>query len=320
MAAPSVTVCICTHSPRLDVLERVLAALVAQRSDAHAFDVLLVDNASVPPIPADVLRAVTAAGIRARIVVEPTLGLVHARHCAARETRSDWLLFVDDDNELASDYIANGLTFAAAHPNVGCFGGRLLLPAGLRPPFAKRPFLGFLGIRDYGDQAIVRLSDGWGPWEPAGAGAWVHRRVMRAYLEKRAGHPEISRLGRRGHAVLASCDDSLLMRSAAQVGLHNAYVPTLVLYHHLDPRRFRAGYLLRLMRAYGASHVLLEHVSCDARPQAALYASALRTLVVALCDGAKGALRSPLFALGRLMYHLGAREEAQRLARQGAAA
>jgi glycosyltransferase involved in cell wall biosynthesis len=317
MALPSVTVCICTHSPRIDILHQVFAALIAQQSSVDSFDILLVDNASVPPIPPEVLGALTAAGIRARLVVEPTLGLVQARHRAAQETDSDWLLFVDDDNELASDYITQGLAFAAAHPEAGCFGGRLLLPTGIRPPLGTRPFLAFLGIRDYGDQAIVRLSSRWGPWEPPGAGAWVHRQVVRSYLERRAGHPEIGRLGRRGHSVLASCDDSLLMQSAAQLGLYCAYVPTLVLHHHLDPRRFRAGYLLRLMRAYGASHVLLEYVSGGKAARAALYDSTVRTLVVALIDAAKGALCSPLFALGRVVYHFGAREEARRLARKG---
>jgi len=110
------------------------------------------------------------------------------------------------------------------------------------------------------------------------------------------------------------------MRSAAHVGLKNAYVPSLVLYHHLDPRRFKVGYLLRLMRAYGASHVLLEHVTGGDRSLAKLYGSALGIWAVALRDSGKGALRSPLFAVGRWMYHLGAREEARRLARQRAPA
>lgn len=319
MSAVSVTVCICTHSPRAEVLERVLAALAAQTVGLEAFVVLLVDNASVPPLDLKDLQPLVAAGVRIRLVHEAALGLVYARHRAARETNAEWLLFVDDDNELAADYIAQGLAFAERNPDVGCFGGRLLLPDDVRPPPSARPFLAYLGIRDYGSEPIVCLSDRWGPWEPAGAGAWVHRRVMQAYLDERAGHADIGRLGRRGHAMLASCDDSLLMRSAARVGLKNAYVPSLVLKHHLDPRRFRADYLLRLMRAYGASHVLLEHLTGSDQSPPSVYRSALATLAVSLRDSAKGALRSPLFAAGRWMYHMGAREEARRIAGKGAA-
>jgi len=95
MTPQSVTVCICTHNPRADILSRVLAALAAQTAGVYAFDVLLVDNASAPPLLADVLAALTGAGVRVRLVREPALGLVHARHRAARETQADWLLFVN---------------------------------------------------------------------------------------------------------------------------------------------------------------------------------------------------------------------------------
>lgn len=84
--------------------------------------------------------AITSAGILASMMVESALGLVHVSHRAARETQSDWLLFVNGGNELAVDYIISGVDFASAHPDAGCFGGKLLLLADLRRPFAAQPF------------------------------------------------------------------------------------------------------------------------------------------------------------------------------------
>ena len=66
--------------------------------------------------------AATSSGITARIVCEPELGLYAARHRAIRETDGDWIIFVDDDNELRPDYVSEGVRFISEHPEVGCFG------------------------------------------------------------------------------------------------------------------------------------------------------------------------------------------------------
>jgi len=309
-------VCICTHQPREDILALVVAALARQDVESAAFRVLLVDNASAPPLDHSVLAPLEQRGVQVRVVREERLGLSHARMRAISETDGDWVLFVDDDNELQTDYLAVGLRFSRAHTEVGCFGGRLQLPTDLTPPPAAEPFLAYLGIKDAGDETLICASKRWGPWEPAGAGAWVHRRVLLQYAQHAKESSDVHRLGRKGTNIPASCDDSLMMRSAHRIGLANAYVPQLVLTHHLDRQRFRRDYLLRLMRAYGASHVLLEHLLAPDIPLSGPYTSVPRTVALALLDFIKGARHTLLFGIGRFSYHLGARDEYLRLSRQ----
>lgn len=259
--ASMIAVCICTHNPPATRWRIVVDALARQSAPRDAFHVIVVDNGSCPLLGQERIEPLLAAGIRARIVVEPQAGLSRARLKAIAETDDDYILFVDDDNELAPDYVENAIAFALEHPRIGAFGGRLILPEELQPADWVLPFLPSLGIRDHGDQAIVNFDeDRWGEWEPAGAGAVVHRSLLDRYVRWSKESPDFFKLGRSGRWGLASCDDSLMMRAAPRVGLGSAYVPTLSLRHHLNPRRFGFLYLMRLHYGYGQSFVRLDRI------------------------------------------------------------
>jgi glycosyltransferase involved in cell wall biosynthesis len=258
--ADQVTVCVCTHNPRRDVLRSCFEAIAAQR-DAAGLSVLVVDNRSQPPLDVDDVAPLTAAGLPVRIVREERLGNVHARARAIADSDSPWILFVDDDNELAPDYVARGLATIAANPALGCFGGRLSLPAGTVVPRWLQPLLSFIAIRDYGDTPDVRCEMRDGPWIPATAGAFVRRPVAERYRARVASDPVVASLGRKGRRGLGSCEDTLMMFGGCDLGYYSGYEPTLRLIHHLDPRRFTFGYMVRLMYGYGRSLVQLDRLT-----------------------------------------------------------
>jgi glycosyltransferase involved in cell wall biosynthesis len=253
-------VCLCTHDPRRDILDLALRSLARQTAGPGAFRLVLVDNASTPPLGEGVLAPLRAAGFEAVLTREERPGLTQARLHAIHRTGAPWMLFVDDDNELADDFVAEGLAFIAARPDVGCFGGKLELPETVKPPRWAEPYLPYLGIKDAGDEIITGASREWGKWEPPGAGFWIRRDQLEAYRAQIEDDPRSLRLGRIGKRGLASREDSLMARQGLKLGLLNAYNPRLSLRHHLDPTRFRFPYLLRLMRGYATSHVLLEAV------------------------------------------------------------
>jgi FkbM family methyltransferase len=315
---PRVDVCICTHNPRPEVLAIAIRALVRQTVAPGAFRVLVVDNASNPPLREEILAPLRAAGIEAALAREETPGVIHARLHAARKVRAPWCLFVDDDNELADDYVAEGLAFAARRSYVGCFGGKLLLAANLRPPKWAEPFLGYLGIKDEGDQVIVGDTARWGPWEPPGAGSWVRREQLQAFVARVERDERTRGLGRTRRDGLASREDSLIAYAAHELGLLAAYNPRLWLLHHLDPARFRARYLFRLLHGYGTSHVHFEAVK---RPPGAAPARTPRQyrgfrFVKHLLKHFNRARKQSLaFGIGIFRYHQGIREAHLRLER-----
>ena len=304
-----IDVCLCTHNPRLALLKKVLTSILHQTVGNDAFRFLIVDNASSPPLDESLLVPFVKQGILARIVREQMPGIARARLRAILETDGEWLLFVDDDNELMPEYIARGLEFASHHNDVGCFGGKLLLAPVISPDMWVKPFLPYLAIKDAGNDPIFGKSDSWGPWEPPTAGAFIKRSVLTLYRQRAHIDENIFKLGRKEKNNLSSCEDSLIMRGAFSIGLANAYNPEMVLYHHLDPKRFNLKYLLRLMYAYGVSHVVLESLLKGRQPIPRYYQSVKQFLRLLLAAAKGGAQQSLPFGLGMLTYRLGARSE-----------
>jgi glycosyltransferase involved in cell wall biosynthesis len=247
-------------------------------------------------------------GIAARVVREDKKGVAQARFRAIRETKGDWLLFVDDDNELSVDYIAEGLRFIASRRDVGCFGGKLVLADGLRPSRWMRPYLPYLGIKDVGDDVIAGAADVWDVWEPPTAGAFVRRDLLEAYRSRVEEDERILQLGRKGRDGLASCEDSLMMRGAHSLGLLNAYVPQLSLKHHLDESRFRLGYLVRLLHGYGSSQVLLETLLRGKIEVPAHYRERRSFYRLLIQEFRRAGKESLAFGLGIAAYHWSVRK------------
>lgn len=304
-----IDVCICTHNPRLDILLLVLNSLAQQNVGSRVFRVTIVDNASNPPLPDSMLEPLRKDGVEVKLVQEPIPGVSRARLRAVAETNGYWVLFVDDDNELPPNYIAEGLAFIKQHPEVGCFGGKLLLAKNLNPSRWVVPFLPYLGIKDIGDETLIGKSESWEQWEPPTAGAFVCRPLMDEYRKQSIRGNEVFRLGRQGRNSLASCEDSLIMRNAFRLNLSNAYYPGLTLHHHLDPRRFDFRYLIRLLHGYGVSHVILESILKGCQPVPNYYANMgafFKTLLWVFGSERK---KSLAFAIGQIAYHIGARRE-----------
>jgi len=279
-----------------------------QVTEGHTFSVLVVDNLSDPPISESIFGKTNSLKIKTKLIQEPSAGIARARAAAANATSAEWILFVDDDNELKLDYVSKGFDIIRDHPKLGCFGGKLLLPDSIHPPAWTKPFLPYLGIKDFGEERIERLSEEWGPWEPPTAGAFVHRDVLQEYLRRSTKSDNFFRLGETA-GKLRRCEDSMLMRGAASVGRTNAYEPSLVLWHHLDPARFRFRYLIRLMYGYGVSQVILESLCKGSQRSPEYYNSGSKFLTLVKLITLIGSAKSVPYTIGMLAYHLGAMRE-----------
>ncbi len=302
---------ICTHNPKLDLFAKVIHA-IAEQSDT-AFDVVVVDNASTPALDQSVLAPLLARGIEARLSREERPGLIYARLHAIDATSSDWMLCVDDDNVLARDYVAEGLAYIRAHPEVAAFGGKLLLPEGARVPANVRPFLPFLAVRDLGDEARTGISAKWEIWEPPAAGAFIARGVLHDFAAFVRTHARSAMLG-RAPGNLASCEDSLLMHSAYRIGRATAYNPRLRLEHHLDEGRLQQDHLVRLMEGYGRSQAVLDYLLKGSAPTPRYYRTPVHVALTTFVAAARQLTTSALFAYARARYHLAAARAYRELA------
>ena len=114
---PRLSVAICTHNPRADYFARTLDGLQTQTLSRNEWELLVVDNASAPALTPDL-----SWHPKGRVVREETVELTPARTCAIRSTRSDLIIFVDDDNVLAPDYLSLCPELDAKWPQLGTWG------------------------------------------------------------------------------------------------------------------------------------------------------------------------------------------------------
>ena len=265
--AVHLTVVLPTHQPHAGRLQRTLRALRAQTLPADQWETILVDNASSPALsPAD-WSAHGPANLR--LVREPEPGLSHARRCGFRTGTGEYFVLVDDDNELAPDYLAETLRLFAAHPRVGVLGGRSLPEFEQAPEPWMREFDGLLACRDLGDAPHVSNGlrnpatgrNDYPLFAPMGAGMALRRTAALAWLEQ-GNHAALP--DRKGGELSSSGDNDIVLAAMAAGG-EAAYFPTLRLTHLIPSSRTTGDYLARLNRGIQCSwmRVLARH---DASP------------------------------------------------------
>ncbi len=253
MNPPALSVILCTHNPRRDFLSRTLSALQGQTLPVSAWELLVVDNASQPPV-ADLadLRWHPAA----RVLLESELGLTPARLRGIAEARGELLVFVDDDNLLAPDYLECALAQVERHPRIAVWGCGSYTPEWEQPPPPEfAPYLSYLAVhtapRDYwSDRAYDYAA------MPAGAGLCVRTAVARHYAANVRNDPRRKLLGRTG-AQLNGCEDFDLGLTAIDLGYATGMFRELALTHLMPRHRVEEDYLLRLIEGHARSTVLL---------------------------------------------------------------
>jgi glycosyltransferase involved in cell wall biosynthesis len=248
-------VTICTHNPRKDHLERTLASLAAQDLDRAKWALVIVDNASSNGVCGTLDLAWHP---NARVVREDRIGLTMARLRGISESVQELIVFVDDDNVLAPDYLSKLLELVDRYPLLGVIGaGRIEPEFEETPDAALEPYLPMLALRsvegthwsnDPGDQLI--------PW---GAGMLVRRAVALRYKELILSDPLKQGLDRSGKA-LNSCGDDEFSWVACEMGLGKGIFSELVVTHLIGKSRVQREYLLRLAEGHAFSRALLHHL------------------------------------------------------------
>jgi glycosyltransferase involved in cell wall biosynthesis len=261
---PSVSVILPTRNPHPGRLRRTLAALATQTLKADRWETLLIDNASDAALEVPVELVAKLPGFRC--LREKKVGLTSARLCGIRAARSDALVFVDDDNQLAPDYLAVSLRIFSENSRLAAAGGRIAPEWETTPPAWTREFHSLLALRDLGSRPTIAAGGKDAPWPhfaPVGAGLVIRRAAALAYAEALDADPRRRALDRTGGS-LASGGDNDLVFTALHGGGDIGYFPELSLTHLIPAGRLDPAYLARLNRGIMRSWVcvLALHGQC----------------------------------------------------------
>lgn len=264
MISFDISVILCTHNARPDFLSRTLAALRNQTLARSAWELILVDNASTPPVGASTNLDWHPAG---QIILEPALGLTKARLCGIARSSGALLIFVDDDNVLAPDYLEQAAILAKCHPHLGAWSGNSLPEYEKEPEQDLAPLLARLALRRVEKPVWSNFSF---DTMPFGAGLCILRTVAETYVREIGSHPYRRRLDRTGKS-LSSCGDTDLAMTAWDMGLSTGVFPELTLTHLMPAGRVCPDYLRKINEGAHYSHRMLLYFRTGIVPPSLFY-------------------------------------------------
>jgi glycosyltransferase involved in cell wall biosynthesis len=246
-----ISVVVPVHNPRQDYLERVLGALRSQRLPLERWELLVVDNRSDSPVASwlDLSWHRHAAVVR-----EEDLGLTRARVRGLKETGGRIVVFVDDDNVLAPDYLEEALAISGEFPFLGTWGG------GIAPEFEcpkaapPRELHALLTLREVSDD-LWSNDPGHHASTPWGAGLCVRREVAEAYVREIVANPARASLDLKGNTLVYSGDTDIAY-TGCRMGFAKGVFSRLRVIHLIPAQRCTAAYLCRVAQGRGYSEVL----------------------------------------------------------------
>lgn len=277
----SLSAIICTHNPRPDYLRRVLDALRAQTLPKEHWELLLIDNASREPLAKSYNLSWHP---HSRQIREDELGLTPARLRGIAEAEGSLLVFIDDDNILALDYLERAAAIPDSYSQISVFGAGIFEPEFEEEPEpVVLPWLSMLEKRSVSRPTWTNnVADYFcTPW---GGGLCVPRQFATRYSQF-VRELRISQvLDRHGQNLFCGGDDLFSWLSAGSDTGFGIF-PELRITHLIPARRVQQDYLVRLAYGHTFSLAVLRYMVFGTTPRAATVLRRLRMVAHGLKKG-----------------------------------
>ncbi len=251
-----IAVAVCTYNPDERLLARTLASIAGQTISADQVECVLVDNNSTPPIetfPAvhDFLKRHPSA----RVIIERRIGLTSARLAAIASTDSPLVCFVDDDNELAPDYLRTASRLMASHPDIGALGpGHIVVEfVDGAPAWFASEFRHHFQEKDIHGLVYGCEHGTWQDYYPPGSAVIVRREVLRHYASQVAAGA-LSASDRMG-TQLSSGGDLQIVWESIKLRLAAGVSSELRIRHLIPSKRSTLHYIKRLCFGTSSSYL-----------------------------------------------------------------
>lgn len=248
-----ITIIICCYNSSLR-LSKTLNYLSMQEAPLELqWEILLVDNNSSDDTAsiAEVEWKKYGLLVPLRVIYENIPGLSAARESGIREAAYDYLVFCDDDNWLAPNYVANAFRLLKDNPTVAAIGGFNVGVYETIPPSWMNFFEPSYAIGKQGSQDFEILEG--------------HRYLVGAGMAfKRDSYYHIKQKGfkfyltdRIGNKVVGGGDVELCFIFKL-AGYSIAYTSELVLQHYMPVGRITQEYLVNMWHQYSHSWLVFE--------------------------------------------------------------
>jgi glycosyltransferase involved in cell wall biosynthesis len=236
---------ICTYNREKYIYECL--SRLAKNTEQDGWEIVLVNNNSTDNTAAECERFMADYKPKNyHYFMETQQGLSYARNRGITETKGEWLVFLDDDAMVETDYIVNLQEHLKRHPQAGAFGGQIEpFFEDCEPDWYSKWSMGFVSAINRGEKVHVFPANKF----PIGANMGIRRKVI-----EQVGMFN-TELGRTGDNLLAGEEKDLFNR-IREAGYEILYFPNIGVKHCIPSRRTTYEFVERLAYGVGVSERL----------------------------------------------------------------
>lgn len=245
------TVIICTYNGERTLKNTIESVLRQDEYSSLVDKLILVDNNSNDKTKEIIDNYIS---INKNIVYsfEKNPGLSNARLNGVKQAQSEWIVFVDDDNELQDSWLVQAKIFIGSNQNMGAFNGAVIPKCNFVLSNSEKSVLNAI----YKGLACTHLSskninvnvtehpNGF----PFGAGLVIRT----SCLKKLASTGWLNLLGRTKDN-LAAGEDGEMCGFVFKQGFDMGYNPKMLLHHDIPRARLSEEYAIKLYRGFAYS-------------------------------------------------------------------
>jgi glycosyltransferase involved in cell wall biosynthesis len=243
MDIPLISVIICSYN-RLKYIPGLLDSLERQTFDASKFEIVFVDNNSSDGTFEFCKAYSEKPDLKNfRYIFEEKPGLSHARNRGIAESRSELLVFLDDDALACPNYLEETLRLFSENHNMSCAGGKILPKYETARPAWMSHFLEpVMSVLDLGENIKEFSKNKF----PIGANMMFRKRVFETIG---MFNPE---LGRTGKKMLGGEEKDLFYR-IRKADLSVYYLPSAWIFHIIPDERLTRDFIRKQALGIGLS-------------------------------------------------------------------
>ena len=239
-----VSVIICCYNSAQRISNALVALAKQQYPATLLWEIIIVDNActdNTGQIACEIWETFNT-DIALRVVYEPLPGLGHARIKGVNEAMHPIVLFCDDDNWLAENYVQGVCEILEGDCNIAACGG-MGIPVFETPEpywfyqYAEAFALGSQEINSENGQLLNLY----------GAGMAVQKHILKKLYQSSFDPLMKGRSGKQ----LSSSEDTELTYAFVLMGYKLFYAPDLKFFHYMPKERLTFEYLKKLFISFG---------------------------------------------------------------------
>jgi glycosyltransferase involved in cell wall biosynthesis len=238
-------------------LKNYFKAIKQLKLDGIEVQYVFVDNASSDSTYEDLVSFSQKLHGIATVLKEGTPGLMHARCAAVQAATFEYVLFLDDDNEISADYLLELRRIAKIHPDASFITGNCVPPKEYNIPGEIIEIADVVAIRERKGEFAFELLGVHSPYGPWGAGLFGNREEI-ALACKYWLSTDKKINGRTGNC-LSGGEDHWIIQYVCSRNRKIVFSDALTIIHRIEPHRLKVGHLCRV--AYQLGFDWVDHLN-----------------------------------------------------------